>query len=296
MIFTTLFNSIKQKNSISLINYVAMLHYKILTTFLFTIFSSIIFSQTTTLEKLNTYDIGNNVEEPSGLAFDGEFLYTVCDNTTLIYKYNTNGIFQKAYETNLKNLEGITDFGNNIFLLAVESSNTLVTYNLTDKSSREYPMAFKNKNPSKKSGIEGVTFNPKNNSIYFLNEKKPGALIVVNSTTFKVTDEYKLDFAKDYSGMFFTAETNELWIISDKEGLVYRTTLTGKVIETMNPNIAINDKLEGIAIDYPSKLLYLVTDKGQHLIKYRFKTENWSRNSHSLFEEFGSYKNHISNY
>ena len=68
------------------------------------------------LKKIDTYDIGNNVEEPSGLAFDGEFLYTVCDNTTLIYKYSINGIFQEAFETGLKNLEGITNFGNNTFL------------------------------------------------------------------------------------------------------------------------------------------------------------------------------------
>ena len=41
-----------------------------LSTFYFTIFG-----QNTTLIKLDTYDISDYVEEPSGLAFDGEFLY-----------------------------------------------------------------------------------------------------------------------------------------------------------------------------------------------------------------------------
>lgn len=256
-----------------------MKHITIGITSLFFVFSSILFSQTTTLEKLNTYDIGNRVEEPSGLAFDGEFLYTVSDNASLIYKYNVNGVFQEEFETDLEDLEGITNFGNNTLLLAIESSNTLVEYNYTNETLNAYPMTFENNDTSGGSGIEGVTYDIDNNKLYFLNEKDPGALIVANSITFEVTNEYLLDFAGDYSGVFYVSETDELWITSDNEGLLYRCNLTGEVIETINPNIDTDDKLEGIAVDYPNKLLYLVTDAGQNLIKYSFSSQTSIENT-----------------
>ena len=167
-------------------------------------------------------------------------------------------------------MEGISYFKNNSLLLAVESTNTLVEFNITNSNTTEYPMTFEYEDSSGDSGIEGVTFDIENNTIYFLNEKDPGALIIANGTTFEVTEEYELDFADDYSGVFFVSETNELWMTSDNESLIYRTSLTGEVIEVLDPNIDKDDKLEGIAVDYPNNLLYLVTDNGQNLIKYSF--------------------------
>ena len=242
-------------------------------------FTNIICSQTTTLNKLNTYSIGNNVSEPSGLAFDGTSLFTVSDDASLIYKYNTNGVFIESYNTGLNDLEGITAFGNNTLLLAVESSNTLVEYNYVDDTLSSHPMTFDNYDTSGGSGIEGVTCDADNNTIYFLNEKDPGALIIANSNTFQVTNEYVLNFAGDYSGVFYLSETNELWITSDNSGLIYRCTLAGDVIETIDPDIDVDDKLEGIAIDHANQLLYLVTDAGQNLIKYSINTDNSSENT-----------------
>ena len=153
------------------------------------------------------------------------------------------------------------------------------TYMKEKSSEQMSKKEFENNDTSGGSGIEGVTYDIDNNKLYFLNEKDPGALIVANSITFEVTNEYLLDFAGDYSGVFYVSETDELWITSDNEGLLYRCNLTGEVIETINPNIDTDDKLEGIAVDYPNKLLYLVTDAGQNLIKYSFSSSyinNWT--------------------
>ena len=222
----------------------------------------------TILTKIDSYYIGENVSEPSGLAFDGKFLFTISDSNNYVYKYNTNGVFIERFKTKFSNLEGISTFKKQTLLLAVESSNSLVEFDYTNNKSTAHKMKFKHKTKSKKSGIEGVSFNKKNNQIYFLNEKKPGALIIANSKNFKTEEEYKLNFASDYSGIFYARETKELWITSDNESLIYRCTLTGEVIETFDPHINKQDKLEGIALDYKNNLLFVVTDSGQELIKY----------------------------
>lgn len=226
-------------------------------------------AQKTKLIKLDSYSIGKKVKEPSGLAFDGQFLYTVSDSKSYVYKYSTNGKFLERFNTNLSNLEGISSFGKNTLLLAVETTNTLVSYNYKDKTSVNHKMKFKLRDKSGNSGIEGVTYDPKNNRIYFLNEKNPGALITCNSSSFKVSNELKLEIANDYSGIFYVSDTNELWITSDKESLIYRCSIIGEVIEVIDPKINKKDKLEGIALDYNNNLLFLVTDAGQKLIKYK---------------------------
>ncbi len=51
-------------------------------------------------------------------------------------------------------------------------------------------------------GLEGITYNPQNNSFFVVNEKKPGLLLEIDSKG-KTINKNELKFASDYSGLFF---------------------------------------------------------------------------------------------
>lgn len=226
-----------------------------------------------TLTYLNKYTL-TSVPEPSGLAFDkvNNQLFTVSD-TGNIYRISTTGALLSTYVFP-GDLEGVSMFNTpNTLLVAIEDTYKLVEYNYVTGTSVQHTMSYVNKNDSG-SGIEGVTYDPIGNKIYFLNEKNPGALIVANSS-FIVTNEYVLGFAGDYSASDYVPETGLLWLGSDQDSKVYICNTTGAVLQsikittnglTTGPSL---DKFEGMAIDYANQKLYVVTDGGQDLIVYQ---------------------------
>jgi len=225
----------------------------------------------TSLVLTNTFSL--NVLEPSGLAFDknNNQLFTVSDNTNLIYRLSLTGTILETLSYSGSDLEGVSMYTTNKLLVAEEGSRELVEYDyVNDVFIASHTMSYSTTDLSPtgdNSRIEGVTYDSANDVIYFLNEKNPGGLIKANGS-FSVTNEYPLNYAGDYSGSHYVEETGELWLASDQESTIYKCNTDGTIIQsfpiTTSGGSAIN-KLEGIAIDYTNQLLYAVSDAGQEL-------------------------------
>ena len=213
------------------------------------------------LELMNTYSI--QVSEPSGLAInsEGTNLYTVSDNTNKIYKLSSRGTILKTYNYEGNDLEGVTTFSNNKLLVVEERTKEVVEYDMGSGSYIKYKIDYENTDSN--SGLEGITYNFNDNTIFILNEKDPGLLIKLKSD-FTILSKVKLDFASDYSGIFYESATNNLWIVSDQSKTINKCNLLGKLIESYPISVI---KAEGIAVS--NDKIYIVSDAEAKL--YIFK-------------------------
>jgi len=204
-----------------------------------------------------------DVSEPSGLAINssGTELFTVSDKTSTVYKLSTTGNIIQTYDIKGSNLEGISTYTENKLLIAEESKKKIVVFDMLTGKSIKYKIDYKNKDPN--SGIEGVTFDNNSNTIFILNEKNPGKLIQLRND-FSVLAKYKLDFAADYSGIFYEKTSNHLWILSDQNNTVNKCTLSGELIESFNIRVS---QPEGIAVT--DNYIYIVCDKDARLYVYK---------------------------
>ena len=204
-----------------------------------------------------------DVSEPSGLAINssGTELFTVSDKTSTVYKLSTTGEIIQTYDVKGSNLEGISTYTENKLLIAEESKKKIVVFDMLTGKSTKYKIDYKNKDPN--SGIEGVTFDNNSNTIFILNEKNPGKLIQLRND-FSVLAKYKLDFAADYSGIFYEKTSNHLWILSDQNNTVNKCTLSGELIESFKIRVS---QPEGIAVT--DNYIYIVCDKDARLYVYK---------------------------
>ncbi len=216
------------------------------------------------LELVSSYKI--DVVEPSGLAVSnsGNVLYTVSDHTAQVYKLSTSGNVIQTFNYVGNDLEGVSTFTGNKLLLAEERTKEIVLFDTTTGSYSKHRINYENDDEN--SGIEGVTYNSNDGSIFILNEKKPGKLIRLR-TDFSQMAEYELDFASDYSGIFYEKSSNSLWIISDQNKTINKCSLKGKVIETYSIDV---DQAEGIAI--ASDKIYVVSDAEEKLFVFKKPT------------------------
>lgn len=221
-------------------------------------------TQSTEIELIEKFSI--NVEEPSGLAIDAEkgVLYTVSDNTNNVYKITKQGKILQEYQINADDLEGICIFGSNL-LLANERSKQLISYNILSQSSTVYSINYTN--TSENSGFEGVTYNEKQKTIYVINEKQPGELLELD-LNFVVKKITQLNFANDYSGIFYDSQNDYLWIVSDESSTINKCYTNGDLIKSYKINVT---KCEGIAIDSETGYIYLVSDSDAEMYVYKIK-------------------------
>jgi uncharacterized protein YjiK len=213
------------------------------------------------LELITSYQI--DVVEPSGLTIDevGSFLYVVSDNSGHIYKLSTEGVLIETYSYKGDDLEGVTTYKENKLLIAEERTKQIVEYDLstgiTSKHTINYENNFEN------NGIEGIAYKENDRSTFMLNEKNPGKLIRLRSD-FTTIIEYDLNFASDYSGIFYDSSINNLWILSDESNTLNRCTLQGVLIEEYPINIA---QAEGVAITKDK--IFIVSDAESRLYVYK---------------------------
>lgn len=217
--------------------------------------------QEDSLELIASYQI--SVLEPSGLTIDesGSFLYTVSDNTGDIYKLSTEGDLLDTYVYEGDDLEGVTMFTDNKLLLAEERTKQIVEYDLSTGISSKHTINYENN--FENNGIEGLAYKENDRTIFLLNEKNPGKLLRLR-TDFSIIIEYDLNFASDYSGIFYDAITNNLWILSDESNTLNRCTLQGVLIDEYSINVA---QAEGVAIT--NDKIYIVSDIEAKLYVYK---------------------------
>ena len=203
------------------------------------------------------------VPEPSGITFNknSNSLLIVSDESSRIYKLSTDGEVFDSLEVNGFDLEGITYQNDSTLVTILERDRTVVT--LTDKG-KELSRFNIDLYGKPNSGLEGITFNPINNRLYVLNEKNPCLLLELGLDG-KEYSKKELKFAKDLSGIFFDESKNELWITSHESKSVYQCTTDGTVINSYSIDVP---QVEGIAIDFESKKIFLVCDKSENLLIY----------------------------
>ena len=217
--------------------------------------------QEDSLEFIASYKI--NVLEPSGLTVDitGKTLYTVSDNTGNIYKLSTEGELLKTYNYYGDDLEGVAIYKENKLLIAEERTKQIVEYDLSTGESSTHTINYENS--FENSGIEGVAYKENDGTIFILNEQSPGKLLRLRSD-FSIIIEYDLNFASDYSGIFYDVSLNNLWILSDQSKTLNRCTLQGVLIEKYPINVT---QAEGVAIT--NDKIYIVSDVEAKLYVYK---------------------------
>jgi uncharacterized protein YjiK len=205
-----------------------------------------------------------SIREPSGLTLssDGEFLWTVSDEYSSLYKITKKGQLVDSVEISGADLEGIEIFGNNFFCIVTERDRGILLYTPEFKLKKRVLLDISGE---ENSGIEGIAHNPVTGVTYILNEKNPGLLIEINDK-FDIVKKKKLNFAKDYSGLEIDTSKNHLWIISDESQLLFKCDLDGSPIDSFKVDIP---QIEGIAIDFHENLIYLVSDKTEMLYVFR---------------------------
>jgi len=204
------------------------------------------------LELQASYNI--DVLEPSGLAINGagNVLYTVSDHTAKIYKLSTTGTIIQEFNYVGDDLEGISTYKDNKLLVVEERSKEIVEYNITTSATIKHVINYENNDSN--SGLEGISYNTIDQTIFILNEKNPGKLIRLNSN-FTVEEEFELNFASDYSGIFYENSSNSLWIVSDQNKTINNCTLSGELITRYSIGVT---QAEGIAI--ANDKIYVVSD------------------------------------
>ena len=204
-----------------------------------------------------------DVLEPSGLAVSssGDVLYTVSDHTAEVYKLSTTGEIIQTYSYKGNDLEGVSTFTGNKLLLAEERTKEIVVFDTATGASSKHRINYKNNDEN--SGIEGVAYNTMDGTIFILNEKSPGKLIRLR-TDFSIIAAYELDFASDYSGIFYDSSSNSLWIVSDQYKTINKCTLTGELVKTYSIGVT---QAEGIAI--ANDKIFVVSDAEAKLFVFK---------------------------
>lgn len=216
---------------------------------------------------IDSYNL--NVSEPSGLTYNKNMgcLYFVSDKPDgQIYSINSEGELIDSLPYDGDDLEAIT-YNNETSILWLSEESLLQLVKL-DHSGNELdrieldfiPYDFQEKR------IEGLCINQKNNSLYLLNEKNPGALIEMDIVSLLIKNIYYLNFASDYSAIEFIDSEDLFVILSDENKSAYFWNIEDGLINTFDLGYY---KGEGVAVDKDK--LFIVSEQENKLYKYIFK-------------------------
>ncbi len=210
------------------------------------------------LEKIAEYEL--NIPEPSGLTIDknSNSLWTVSDHNHTIYQIDLEGniLFSKQIETSYSDFEGIAfDHDDNTLWICDESENTLLHVSRIGAliSTHQIPITS-----SDNSGLEGIGLDD-NSNICLLQEKNPGKFIQL-AEDLSIKEEISLDFAADYSGIYFDFQKEGFWMVSDQDENLFFWKKEEGLIESYNVNFP---KAEGIVF-YDNKF-FIVSDSMEKL-------------------------------
>lgn len=217
--------------------------------------------------KLQKLTIKNSVKlsvpEPSDLAlsFDKKYLWTVSDQNSTVYMINKKGKILKSFKVDAEDLEGITVIDSTKLAVIAERTREVLVIDTSGAVIRRAKLNLKGR---LNEGIEGICYDPQENSFYLVNEKRPGLLIITDSEM-KIKSKTELKFAKDYSAISFDNFDNSLWVLSDESRKFYKIDRKGKVLQEFQ--IFINQP-EGIAVDQKNKKVFIVSDQTEKLYEF----------------------------
>lgn len=196
------------------------------------------------------------IPEASGLAvFSSEYYLTVSDSISKVYLMDLEGNIVRSLSFSGKNLEGVTyDPDGPIIYVVEEKNNEVVSLDTSGQEINRFTIPLDNIDP--RHGLEGITINPNNGHLYVISEKDPAILFEMDKQG-SILSEHELNFAKDYSSVFYELSENVLWILSDDSETLTKTTLDGQPLLTYNTGIK---KAEGVIVSTITSRVYLVTD------------------------------------
>lgn len=219
-------------------------------------------NQKTHLQPIKSISL--TVPEPSGLFFDktSKTFWTVSDENSTIYNIDSLGNIISEIKVNGKDLEGITKLNDTTLVTILERERTIIFLNINGTELNKINLDLKGE-PNK--GLEGITYNSTKNELYIINEKDPGLLLTIDSSN-SVIKKQELYFTSDYSGLDYVEELDMLWIISDEGNAIMQCTTEGKLIKKFTVDV---EQIEGIAVDYENKLIYIISDPLEKMFIYR---------------------------
>ncbi|MEA1986205.1 MAG: SdiA-regulated domain-containing protein [Candidatus Marinimicrobia bacterium] len=216
------------------------------------------------LELIQSIDI--DIPEPSGLCFNQNrtALFTVNDPpNNKIYKMKLDGTDIEELSYQGEDLEGITfDTRDSTLWIVDESLLQVVNLDTNGTVIDSFQIDF---TANGNSGFEGLTFNPQNNHFYILNEKDPGKFLELDSN-FNIITQITLNFANDYSGIFFDETSGNCYIVSDESEKLYIWDKVKGVIEEIHLG---KEQIEGVAFNSDNNNIYFVSDAESKLYIYK---------------------------
>ena len=206
------------------------------------------------------------VPEPSGLdlSFDEKAFWIVSDQDSKVYLIDSWGKEVKSFKVAGEDLEGITVISDSTIAIVLERTREVV---ILDTSGNELKRASLNLKGELNSGLEGITYNPEKKNFYVLNEKKPRLILTLDENLVEQRRD-TLNFAKDFSGLFFDGNDDTLWLLSDENQEIYKTDLSGNVIREFKIKVK---QPEGIALNKERTKLFIVSDVTGNLYVFDIK-------------------------
>lgn len=217
------------------------------------------------IRQIGVYNL--TIPEPSGLALseDKSHLYIVSDHKGIIYETTLQGVVTREIKIKNSDYEGVAwSASNALFYLVDESKNKIKIYDIHGNKVTDHVLSAK---ASTKSGPEGIAIDASTDHIYVVNEKSPRLLYQLDST-FNEIRKQKIDFLSDISGIEVNPMDGAIWLMSDEDQRVVRLGKDGKPEATYLMDV---EQMEGIAIDWDNKLMYVVSDKEEELHIYKYQ-------------------------
>ena len=211
------------------------------------------------LKKVNQYDL--TMPEPSGLALDpsGNFLWIVSDRKGQIYKTDLVGHVVDKIDIKASDFEGVAiDKGGTKLYALDETKNRIDVYDLKGKKTQEIKLSEK---VSNKSGPEGIDIDWANGNIIVVNEKNPRTMYILDQEG-NEKQKQEITPLSDLSAVCIDPETKEIWLLSDQDQKLIRAKSDYSVTDEYLIDI---DQMEGLAIDYLKKRIYIVSDAEEEL-------------------------------
>ncbi len=252
----------------------------------------------TFIEDYNIYNSDLGPTEPSGLDLrrGSSSLWIVSDGEKRLYEFDLSGkrLRDHWYSTAFRNLEGIAETrdGKNVLALSEDRTEIVLVDLETGIAQRHKLTGMKGayKIPLfgyRNDGLEGITFDQDDSTIYVIKERNPRLLINISSDLSEILSVAKLTasdgFARDgvsdreldVSGLAMDPIRKGIWILSDTgRAVFFRDSITKQAqvfpLTYSRDHMPLNNP-EGVAVSLNGDELYVVTDDGRHsrLVRYR---------------------------
>ncbi|MCK5845841.1 MAG: SdiA-regulated domain-containing protein [Bacteroidales bacterium] len=207
-----------------------------------------------------------DIAEPSGLswALNQTDFIIVDDRTNKAFVVDKEGNKISEFPYSGDDTEGVTiNRDSNEIWIAEEAESELIRLNVNGVKQESYKIDISR--GSDKKGLEGLTYDFSNKIFYILNEGEPGLLIKWKIDS-GIISEKQLDFAQDYSGIFFDNADQSLWIVSDQSKKLFFCDKDAKVKQSFDLDYK---KAEGVVVDIAHQRVYIISDYEHKLYIYK---------------------------